>query len=108
MNPILKGLDEKHLPFVGWTFKRYNNKEQKPSASSLFDLKALPPNPSRPSGPTNDEKMRVSSSFDRLSISEDKTTVARKLSTSKKEITKKKKEEKKTPKKKDKKRDSKR
>jgi len=33
---LFKDLDYKHLPFVGWTFKRYVNKI-KPSVSTLFD-----------------------------------------------------------------------
>jgi hypothetical protein len=34
---LFKNLPEKHLPFVGWTFKRIQPKASKPSASSVFD-----------------------------------------------------------------------
>eukprot|EP01121_Diplochlamys_sp_Union-15-3_P005574 TRINITY_DN1590_c0_g1_i2.p1 TRINITY_DN1590_c0_g1~~TRINITY_DN1590_c0_g1_i2.p1 ORF type:complete len:547 (-),score=114.28 TRINITY_DN1590_c0_g1_i2:73-1539(-) len=35
---IFKNMDEKHLPFVGWTFKRFKEDTlKKPSLSSIFD-----------------------------------------------------------------------
>eukprot|EP01120_Amphizonella_sp_Union-15-10_P007872 TRINITY_DN2715_c0_g2_i3.p1 TRINITY_DN2715_c0_g2~~TRINITY_DN2715_c0_g2_i3.p1 ORF type:complete len:197 (+),score=48.84 TRINITY_DN2715_c0_g2_i3:361-951(+) len=115
MNPILKGLDEKHLPFVGWTFKRYN-KDQKPSASSLFDQNSSSPTQSHSQSQShlNSQSNLVSDQpSDKIPVPEEKTSLSRKASTSKtskikeKESPslKRKKEEKKVSKKKDKKKD---
>jgi len=32
----LRELDEKQLPFVGWTYRRFEKKANKPRADSLF------------------------------------------------------------------------
>jgi len=47
----LKDWDDKHLPFVGWTFKRFEPKD-KPSLTSVFQNE----NSSPPPSPTPDER----------------------------------------------------
>jgi len=56
----LKDWDDKHLPFVGWTYKRFEPKD-KPSSFSVFQSEkensgsSTPPDPSTPDG---DEKKK--------------------------------------------------
>jgi protein-serine/threonine kinase len=43
MNVLLKDLDSRSLPFVGWTFKRFDgNKARRPSAATVFEGSSSP------------------------------------------------------------------
>jgi len=61
----LKDLDDKHLPFVGWTFKRFEPKE-KPSATSVFQNDGSNTDP--PASPTDDKREKSKNGKSKMAV----------------------------------------